>query len=270
MESAERREARGLIGQSDRLQAATALAKATLEKNRALGAYRKALSVLVYAMGVPAEAQITLPDEPEAGPAREGRDLGEWMDRAAKNHPAIAAARAQLEAARQRVAAARSEGLPTIDFAGNYYQNGYPGQGLLAQKTRVSTLGVTLTIPLFDGFSTTYKIRGAQAQAGEREADLRDAEHRILTDVIKAHADAASALLNMESSEALLKAAGESLASSQRRYDKGAANILEILNAQGALADAWRERIRCLAEWRSARLRLLAAAGMLGRSGVNE
>jgi outer membrane protein len=56
----------------------------------------------------------------------------------------------------------------------------------------------------------------------------------------------------------LLQAA---LASVQRKFDKGAADMLEMLSTQAALSDAQQERIRCLAEWRSARLRLLAAAG---------
>jgi outer membrane protein len=33
-----------------------------------------------------------------------------------------------------------------------------------------------------------------------------------------------------------------------------------------ALSDAQQQRIQCQAEWRSARLRLLAATGVLGRS----
>ncbi|WP_162086228.1 TolC family protein [Sulfuriferula nivalis] len=64
-------------------------------------------------------------------------------------------------------------------------------------------------------------------------------------------------------------AAQESLNSSKRKYEKGAADILEILNTQTALSDAQQEQIRCMAEWRSARLRLLASTGLMGRSAVN-
>ncbi|WP_353507256.1 MULTISPECIES: hypothetical protein [unclassified Variovorax] len=40
--------------------------------------------------------------------------------------------------------------------------------------------------------------------------------------------------------------------------------MLEILGTQKALAEAQQERIRCLSEWRSASLRVVAAAGRLG------
>jgi hypothetical protein len=46
-------------------------------------------------------------------------------------------------------------------------------------------------------------------------------------------------------------------------------DILDIPNAQGALADAQQQHIQCLAEWRSARLRLLTATGRMGRAEID-
>jgi outer membrane protein len=88
-----------------------------------------------------------------------------------------------------------------------------------------------------------------------------------LMEVVKAHADAVAALANLDASQKLLIVAQEALGSVQRKFAKGASDILEILSTQTALSDAQQERIRCLAEWRSARLRLLASAGSLGRWG---
>ncbi|WP_347990130.1 TolC family protein [Methylomonas sp. AM2-LC] len=87
-------------------------------------------------------------------------------------------------------------------------------------------------------------------------------------EVVKAYADATSSLQNLSYSATLLNAAQEALATSQRRYDKGAADIMEMLTTQTAFADAAQERIRTLAEWRSARLRLLAGSGALGRDRI--
>ena len=57
--------------------------------------------------------------------------------------------------------------------------------------------------------------------------------------------------------------------SSKRKHEKGAADILKMLSTQSALADAQQERIRCLGEWRGARLKLLASVGQLGRSSLS-
>lgn len=268
LEAAQRRERGGAGAQSDTLQATTALAKATLDRSRAHGAYRKAMAVLVNVMGLPAEMQPTLAED-LAEPADNLRqDLDAWLEQAEARHPAIEAARAQLAAARAKVAATEAEGLPTVDLTGSYYQNGRPNQTLAAIQTHETLVGVTVTIPLFDGFARTYEVRGAQAQVEQKEAELRDTEGQVTMEVVKAHADALAALDDLQASQQLLQAAQAALQSVQRKFDKGAADILEILSTQAALADAQQERIRDRAEWRSARLRLLADTGVLGRSGL--
>jgi outer membrane protein len=268
LNSALRRETHGAASRGDRLQASTALAKASLDKNRALGAYRKAQSVLVYALGIPTQTQLILADDLQEKAPADARNLEVWLNLAEKTHPAILAARAQWEAAKQKTVSVRSDGLPILDFTGNYYENGYPGQGVSTTQSQVSSVGLSLTIPLFDGFSRTYKIRGAEALAEQREAELRDAEQNVLAEVVKTYADAEASLNNLEASERLLGTAQESLDTSRRRYEKGAADILEILNTQTALSDARQERIRSLADWRSARLRLLSSAGLMGRDAL--
>ena len=266
--SAKRREAKGAIALSDTLQAATAHARAVLESSRADSAYEKARSMLVYALGIPASSdalRIALPDDVAGSDGENIDGLKRWLEEAQNRHPAIVAARAQRDAALNKALATSSEGLPTLDFSSNYYQNGRPGQSLTPTRLHETTLGVVLTIPIFDGFARSYKVKGAQAQVEQKQAELSDTEHQVSMEVIRTHADARAALRNLQASDDLLKAAQSALSVAQRKYDKGAADILEVLNTQSALADAQQERIRCLAEWRSARLRLLASAGQMGR-----
>jgi len=270
LEVAQRREDKGTIARSDTLQAATALAKASLEKNRAEGAYHKAISVLVYSMGVPSQTSILLPDDLGKMTGQEVTGLDALIADVQKNHPAIRASREQLEAAQHQVRVAQSEGLPSLDFSASYYQNARPGQSTTVSRSEESIVGLTLNIPIFDGFSRAYKIQEAKAQVEQKEAELQDVEQQTLMDLIKTHADVISALQNLQAADALLKAALESLASSQRKYQKVAADILEMLNTQSALADAQMEHIRCQADWNSARLRLLASAGKLNRAAVDK
>ncbi|MCX5863774.1 MAG: TolC family protein [Deltaproteobacteria bacterium] len=270
LHSAKLREEKGASSQSDTLQATTALAKSSLEKNRALGEYEKARSVLGYILGIPANTVVSLPEDLGESAGENGKALSQWLEETQKNHPAILAAKNQLEAAKKRVTVARSAGMPTLNFSTNYYQNTRPGEAVTSIEAQETTMGLALSIPIFEGFSTTYKVRGAQAQVEQKEAALADTEHQIAMELIKAHADATSALQNLDASAILLEAAQKALVVSQRKYDKGAADIIELLNTQGALSDAQNQRIRCLADWRSARLRLLASAGQIGRSAVTE
>lgn len=271
MEATLRREHKGNSSVNDSLQAKTALAKAKLAEQRALGDYRKALSILVYHMGLTANTEVLLKAQLEK-PLNQDKAvfkaLQDWLLIAQDQHPAIKSARLQWEASKTKILATRSEGLPTVDFTSSFYQNGYPNQGMQHTQSDTTTVGVMLSIPLFEGFSRTYKIREAQAQAEKDQAQLNDIEKQIASEIVKAHADAVSAYENLSFAETLFAAAIATLESSEHRYNKGAADILELLSVQSALADARQEKLRCFAEWQSARLRLIASAGLLGRQAL--
>ncbi|MCC7596274.1 TolC family protein [Janthinobacterium sp. FW305-129] len=274
VQATQRRAQRGLGSHSDTLQATSALAKAALGASRADGDERKARAVLVYTLGLPAGTAVLVDDDGDGAGAGSGAgagwrdDLSAWLALARERHPAIVAAQAQLAAARERLAVARSEGRPSIDLTANIYQNGRPNQGLSPASTRETLVGISLNIPLFDGFARHYKVRGAQAQAEQREAEAQEVQQQTLMDLVRTHAEASTALANLSAAQTWLDAAQDALASVQRKFGLGAADILEMLNTQSALLEAQQERIRCQAEWRSARLRLLASAGMLGRGDI--
>ncbi|MBP0596121.1 TolC family protein [Paraburkholderia sp. LEh10] len=267
-EATERRQRMGVAAQSDSLQAATALDKAELAQQQATAADRASSGALLYFLGIAPSTELRLAGLENAGTSHVVEDLNYWLEETATRHPAIIAAREQWKAAQAKVKVARSEGLPTIDLVGNFYQNGY--QGLQANRSNTTTVGIIVTIPLFDGFSSTYKVRRAQAQAEQSESQLHDTDQQVLTDVIKAHAEAVAVAGKLQAAEELLRAARSAVASSQRRYDKGAADILELLSVQSALADAQLERVRGVAEWEADRLKLLAAAGALDRSEIGD
>ena len=268
METAQRKENHGAGAQSDTLQAQTALARASLERSRAQGAYQKAMAMLVYVLGVPAQTPLQLAPDLADNSHDMGSDLLAWLAQARDQHPAIVAARAQLAAAEEKVTVMRSEGLPSLDATGNLYKNGRPNQGLPSVNTTEKVVALSLTIPIFDGFANKYKVSGARAKVEQQQASLLETTNQVLMDVVKAYADAQSALGNLESSQRLLQTAQNALASVQRKFDRGASDILEILSTQAALADAHEQRIRSLAQWRSARLRLLATTGRLGLKDI--
>ena len=266
LDSARRRVQGGAAGQGDELQATAALAKAELARSRAQGELDKAMADLAATVGVGQGGTASVPPvrEPDAA-TRLATDeaLDDWLADAGQRHPALAAARLQLQSARRSVDAATAQGLPTLDLAANEYRNGYPGQGLQQGRSHVATVGVTLTIPLFDGFARTYRMQAARAQVAQSEAQLQDARVQVLREVAKAYVDARTSRDDLDHSRTLVDAAQLSQQSASRRYDHGVGDIAELLSTQQALADALRERAQCLADWASAHLRLLASAGAL-------
>lgn len=270
LRSAQSREETGVLSRSDTLRAKTALAKSRLNGSRAQGDYEKALAMLRYVLGVSADTGLVLPEEvmKHTDIDGEGRELSNWLEDAKTSHPAVKAAREQLEAAREQVKAIELAGLPSLNLSLSYYRNSRPGQAISAANVTETTGVLSVTLPVFEGFSSSYKTLGGRALAERRAAALSDTEQQVAKAIARSYGDATFALKNLEISETLLDAAQEALAVSRRRYDKGAANMEEVLSAQAALSDARSERIRCIAEWNSARLQLLANAGKLGHQGL--
>lgn len=259
-----KRETRGASAQTDVQQAKLSLAKAILEHTRASTESQKAYTGLYAAMGVSALPEngdiVTIPVDETAEPQSFEGDLTQWLQ-LAKQHPSIKAAQAQVTAAEAQLSSTLAEGLPTIDLSRSEYTNGRPNQGLPSVKTIETVTGVSLTIPLFEGFARTYKVRGAQAQIEIKQAELRDTHNMILAGIMRAYSDAQAAVRNLSATLQLVEAAQQSLLAVQRRYDRGLSDTSEMINAQNTLAEAYKERVKAQADWRSARLRLLANAG---------
>lgn len=265
LDVAQRREQKGASSQDDTLQASTALAKAELNKMRAQGDYLKNLTLLKQAMAIDLNTPVSLPPQPERVIPADIRELGRWLKEAEARHPAIQQARAKWRADREKITVTRSEGLPTADLTAHISRNGFPNQGLSTINQTSRDIGITVSIPLFEGFSRNYKIMEARAQAEQSEAQMEETTAQILTDVVKAYADAKTAVGVLTASDRLLNAAQASVASAKRRYANNVADILEVLNAQSSLADAQQQRIEAIAQWRSARLSLLANTGILSQ-----
>jgi outer membrane protein len=182
-------------------------------------------------------------------------ELDRLMDETLAAHPSVRAARAQLAAAQARRNAVIGEGLPSLSLTTNRYLNGRPNTPLSSNRSYEMLVTLQLQVPIFEGFARNYRIRDAQSQVSARQASL-DVWRQYQTLRVESTAFAASA--------DLLAAGRELLDAARARYAAGAVDILEVVNAQKDLANAQQERIRALAGWRAARLRLLGGLGKLG------
>ena len=269
MQAAQRRQAGGAGSGNDVLQAAAALARTQLELSRSQGEMDKAHAQLAYLIGLPpATAYRTEAVNPApaggAGPRPPGddqhpllaRSLDDWLAQAPQSHPAILAARAQWQAAQASLKAIQSEGLPTLDLNLAHYRNGRPDVAVTASRSSESVVGLSLNIPLFDGFAHTYKVRAAQALVEQKAIELQATEQQTLQDIVQQHAEARAALNNLQAARSLYAVAAEAAQSAQRQYEQGVADIVQLNQSLNALQQAQLELARSHTDWNKARLRL--------------
>lgn len=258
-------EARYRVGSgtpADRLQAQTAWSQATLNRIRAEGEVRNTLGALANVMGLDANRPLRLAEIPEAPSAADAlaaaQDVDALIDLARRHRPDLRAAEAQLKAAESAVDFARASGLPTLTLgAGPSWQTsgGVSGHG--------STFGLTLNVPLFSGFETTYRVRAAQAQSESRAAQRDRIRQQVALDVWRAYQSLSTADQSLKTTADLLASAEQSERVALGRYKAGVGNILDLLNAQSALSAARQQRIQAALDWRVYRATLAQALGTI-------
>jgi len=252
--------------QADKLQAQTSFAQASLKRAQAAGELQSALGSLAIVMGLRPDTPLTLAalgDAPDAPLLQQA--VNDLIDDAVRTHPKLLAAKAQLKAAQAHIDATRAEGKPTLSLfaTGDYSDTPITQETSLDTTINSRSIGVRINIPLYDGFSTKYKVRGAQAQAESKEAELANVEQQVMLDVWKSNQALRTEAENLKSTDILLRSARQSFDVAKGRYKAGVGNILELLKAQSDLASAQQQRILSLTNWQTARLRLAASLGRL-------
>ena len=189
---------------------------------------------------------------PEAGPSIDvlGRE-------ALENRPDLLAAAAQEARARAALALARRQRVPDVALSAQYAQEG-SGQNALQPPTL--TFGAQLPLPIF------YRQSGEIARA---EADLR--AQRIQQEKLRAQAliDVQQASAAVEANRRLVQRLRTRLLGRARRvrdlvqvqYEKGAASLLELLDAQRTWAQVHADYLRDVRDFWLSVFRLDAAVG---------
>lgn len=263
LESLNAAEARYRVGTAtpaDRLQARTAHAQAMLNRITAEGAVKTAQGALAAALGAePMRLPALAPLPPAAADIAFEANVAKLIEEARARRPDLAAAEAQHRAALAGVDAARAGHLPTLSLgaAANRSQlAGQPGYD-------GSSIGLTLTIPIFSGYSTTYKVHAAQAQADAQAARRDQTRLQVALDVWNAHTGLATASQSLKTAAELLDSATQSERVAAGRYRAGVGSILDLLAAQAALAAARQQHILAGTSWYVSRATLAQAMGAL-------
>ena len=244
---------------ADRLQAQTAWSQATLNRIKVEGEVRNSLGTLANVMGLDANRPLLLADIAAVKPdiAFE-RDIDALIEEARRRRPDLKSAEAQFTAAQSNVDYTRAAGLPSVSLGAG---PGWTETGNISSHS--NTIGLTVSMPLFSGFSTTYKVRNAEAQAEAKAAQRDRIRLQVALDVWKAYQSLTTANQTIRTTIDLLNSAEQSERVAFGRYKAGVGNILDLLNAQTALANARLQRVQATFDWYVYRATLAQAIGAL-------
>ncbi|WP_353189772.1 TolC family protein [Pandoraea pnomenusa] len=261
----------GIGARADRLQAETTWSRMRLATLQAESAARLALGQLALAIGARPDTALPLAPLPPVNVIAERRAIGPMLDQALAGHPEVLAAQAELEAAEANIDVVRAQGRPTVSFVAWADRGDTPiTQVTSRQVINNRSIGVQISIPLFEGFSRGYRVRDAQAEADRRRETLNLVKRRIAADVWRHYEVFSSSADALQLSETLLTHARETTDVALGRYKAGVGTLLEWLKAQNDLTDAEQQRIAAYTGWQTARLQLAADVGRLSPELVRQ
>jgi len=259
--SAEAKYKAGVSTPADKLQAETAYAQAVLTRITAEGTLKTDYGVLANVMGLNANAPLKLINTKNT-PANTGEiehDINQLIEYARIRRPDLVASEAQVNAAKASIEASRAAAKPTVSI--NLSNSLLDGSNLNSSNN--STLGLTVSVPLFSGYAPTYRIRSAEAAAEAKEAQRDQLKLQISLDVWTAFQNLRTAHETIKSADVLVNSAKESARVALGRYKAGVGNIIDTLNAQSALASANQQKIKADLSRNIARATLAQSIGTL-------
>jgi len=166
------------------------------------------------------------------------------------------AAQAQCVAQAHAVDAVRGEHAPVLALAGTYGRRWAAGSTLEQEGASgdedVGSIGLTLSMPLFQGGRIQAEVRGAQARLASTQERLRELELRIRLDVQNALANLQASRERIRATDVSIAQARESLRIEREKYDVGQGSITDVLDAQTALLEAETSHAQTLAAYHRA------------------
>lgn len=234
----------GLVSASDKLLAQTSYENSKLAVIQAENAVKTGSGDLARLLNLPPD---TVFDLVMPKPKSEYLELAvkkpvqELIEIALAGRPDLLAGKSDVEAAKQNVAVQKSSALPSVSLnSGVAYNDNWRTSNPYRYGADV---GLNLSVPLFTGFSDTYKISKAKYQQAQAEATLTTLEDTVKNEVWTAYQDYETALSSHRISLTVLESAKENQRVAFAMYKVGKGSILNLLTSEAQLANARQESI---------------------------
>lgn len=165
--------------------------------------------------------------------------------------------------------ATEAQGLPTLSLSANYGYLGigdkfpwfqsYPG----AYWSDFSSIGLNLSIPIFNGGSNKARIKQAQIDIDRLEVDKKDVRLALDLSLKNAVTQINNSLITLNTQKENVNLAQEVLTNVENNYKHGLASLTDLLDAETSFADAQNSYTNALLDYKLAEIQLIKAKGDL-------
>lgn len=228
-------EASLLQAEYDEKQAQEELNLARIELNLLLGRPRRA--------GI----SVTYEDQNVEFPA-----LDSLIADARRLRPDMRAEKVNTEVLKAQVTQAKSDYYPRISVSSSY---GWQGSGLSVREGDWS-IGFSLSLPIFEGFSTKVQVQEANLAIGQHDIRLRELEQEIEQEIEQAYSNWELAGRIIEVNDKTLQAKREMYRLTKLQYEQGLTSYFILQQKESDLSSAESRQITALYNLRVSTARL--------------
>jgi outer membrane protein TolC len=193
--------------------------------------------------------------------------IEEGIQAALAAHPEVRAAEKRVDAAQSEVRSAYGRYLPELSASWMYDWQKMRNRDMPYDSPEGYSVGLVLTVPLFDGFMRDNAVQTAQARQEQAQEQAVLAQQQISKAVHQAALSLQAAEQTIEASRKGVTQAEEQFRIVQERYASGRGIQLEVLDAQTVLARARFNAVAALADYQTARALWLQATGRVREAG---
>lgn len=239
----------------------TELANARQMQAMAQARAQQAIIALKTTLGIALDSDVTLADRLEP-PAR-AAGVEEALRDASARHPELRAAAKQREAAEAEVRAARGRYLPQLSasYMYDWAWMDTRSRGAMADSSEGYSVGLVLTLPIFDGFMRENAITTARARVDRASQAEVLARQQITKELNSAVLMLEAARRSVEAARLGVAQALEETRAVRERFEAGRGIQLEVLDSQVAVTRARLNEVTALADYQNAYAMWLRAAG---------
>jgi outer membrane protein len=266
LDAAEERHKAGLATVADVMQARSNYSQRKLALQSVTGQLQTIRGSLATAMGLPPTIDYDIGFLPSNIPTDQvSETVEELLRQAEQGRPDLAAARASALSAKAHARSVERSGLPSITLQGSVGRRYFDNPDVFSNNY---SEGIFLSVPLFTGFSHSYDVIEARAQAERAAEQYELLKSQVDLDVWSSYYDLKTAVDRITTAREYLDSATETHAVALERYKAGVGSILELLAAQTALEDARAQDLQARTDWFLALAGLAHATGRLEPAGA--
>jgi TolC family type I secretion outer membrane protein len=244
--------------QSDVTKAEVDVANAEVNLIRARNQMRLAKVSLENSMGVHPPGDYRIREAFEVPSFTMTLDSAEASASLAR--PELVASQARVAANRSLATAAWDQHLPTISASGNWTWSNFDFP-LFSRWTA----GVTLTVPIFQGFAISGQVDQARANADAAQADLELLKESVREEIEQNYLSLREAEERIAAATKLVDLAEENFRLADRQYAAGVGTAIDAADAQLSLSNARITKIQALSDYNGFLIRLQRSIGIVGR-----